>query len=186
MRKRTCTDSNRATFGLLGAILAARCVVPKVAGLTSVSGGMIARCQDDRGYTPVAKGWQPGKAAKIGTESVGKRSPCNLVSASHGLRQGKHPTHRREGELICVFLHEGVLCSCPFAKYAAASFRMSRSSVTRRSSALRRRTSRSGPAPLACPRRLCFAAASSRKDCGSTRQSLRNLRYRTAVLNDLP
>jgi len=127
MRKRTCTDSNKANLGLLGTSLVARCPVPKVAGLTSVSGGMIARCQDDRGCTPVAEGRQPGKAAKIDTDSVGKGSRCNLVSPSHSLRHGRHPTHRREAELICVFLAEGVLCSCPFAKYAAASSSMSRS-----------------------------------------------------------
>lgn len=28
----------------------------------------------------------------------------------------KHPTHRREAELICVLLHGDVLCSYPFAK----------------------------------------------------------------------
>src|SRR5690606_32887907 len=53
----------------------------------------------------------------------------------------EHPAHRDQSELADMRAHERVLRPYPLAKYAAAFFRMSRSSVTRRSSALRRRIS---------------------------------------------
>ncbi len=53
----------------------------------------------------------------------------------------QHAAHRHQTEIRGVLLHERVLRLHPLAKYAAAFFRMSRSSVTRRSSASRRRTS---------------------------------------------
>src|SRR5690606_12225737 len=65
----------------------------------------------------------------------------------------QHPAHAAHPELPFVVAHEGVLHPDCLAKYAAAFFRMSRSSVTRRSSDLSRRNSsawsavaaRSGP-----------------------------------------
>src|SRR5690606_39190145 len=51
------------------------------------------------------------------------------------------PAHRHQPELADMRAHERLLRPYPLAKYAAAFFRMSRSSGTRRSSALRRRIS---------------------------------------------
>ena len=48
---------------------------------------------------------------------------------------------RPNAELVCVLAHKCVLHPDSLAKYAAAFFRMSRSSVTRRSSAFTRRNS---------------------------------------------
>src|SRR5690606_9988549 len=58
----------------------------------------------------------------------------------------QHPAHAGNAKFRQVRLHERVLRPYPLAKYAAAFFRMSRSSVTRRSSACSRRTSEACPA----------------------------------------
>ncbi|CAJ0898850.1 Membrane-bound lytic murein transglycosylase F [Ralstonia mannitolilytica] len=55
-----------------------------------------------------------------------------VVAAAFDLQD---PAHRRDPELVLVRMHEPVPCPYPLAKYAAAFFRMSRSSSTRRSSA---------------------------------------------------
>ena len=59
------------------------------------------------------------------------RQPCIEAAA----RRLEHAAHRCDPELVLVRLHERVLRLQPLAKYAAAFFRLSRSSVTRFSSA---------------------------------------------------
>src|SRR5699024_9860322 len=64
-------------------------------------------------------------------------TPCVVAAGVHA-QQAAHAAHP---ELLLMVSHEGVLHPDCFAKYAAAFFRMSRSSVTRRSSDLSRRIS---------------------------------------------
>ena len=63
--------------------------------------------------------------------------PPVIATAMHA----EHPAHRTQTKFAGMCLHEHVLRFYPLAKYAAAFLRMSRSSVTRLSSAFRRRTS---------------------------------------------
>src|SRR5574342_440755 len=83
-----------------------------------------------------------------------------VVSATAYL---KHSAHRRDPKLSAVSSHERVLYLSSLAKYAAAFFRMSRSSLTR-SSSLRRRAPSSlaaerGPLPGKAPA-PCFVSSS--------------------------
>src|SRR5690606_3314469 len=71
------------------------------------------------------------------TRAHWRPQPCVVPAAMHA----EHTAHRGQPEFSCVFLHERVLHPDCLAKYAAAFFRMSRSSVTRRSSACNRLTS---------------------------------------------
>ncbi len=73
----------------------------------------------------------------LGALTVGRLQPRVVSSPVHP----QHPAHRAHPEFFAVGLHEDVLCLYPLAKYAAAFFRMSRSSVTRRNSVFSRRTS---------------------------------------------
>ena len=63
--------------------------------------------------------------------------PCIVATAVNP----KHSTHGRQPEFAQLLTHESVLRRHPLAKYAAAFFRMSRSSVRRLTSAFKRRTS---------------------------------------------
>ncbi|CAM2179519.1 hypothetical protein BLAT2472_40595 [Burkholderia latens] len=63
--------------------------------------------------------------------------PDVIAAAMHA----KDSAHRMQAELAEMGSHERVPCRYPCAKYAAAFFRMSRSSVMRLSSAFSRRTS---------------------------------------------
>ncbi len=73
----------------------------------------------------------------LGALTVGRAQPGVIARPV----DPQYPAHRTHPEFPTVGLHEGVLCPYPLAKYAAAFFRMSRSSVTRRNSAFSRRTS---------------------------------------------
>ena len=66
-----------------------------------------------------------------GTHAHWRAQPRVVAAAMHP----EHTTHRLQPELVRVIAHEGVLHPDSLAKYAAAFFRMSRSSVTRLSSA---------------------------------------------------
>ena len=65
-------------------------------------------------------------------------TPPGVVAAS---MDTQHPTHGDQTKLADVVANERVLGPYPLAKYAAAFFKMSRSSVIRFNSAFRRRTS---------------------------------------------
>src|SRR5690606_32898576 len=81
---------------------------------------------------------QPQQALIVPLAGTGALAQPGVVAAAV---HAQHPAHRDQAELADVRAHERVLRPYPLAKYAAAFFRMSRSSVTRRSSALSRRIS---------------------------------------------
>src|SRR5690606_1550081 len=103
-----------------------------------------AQVQRDLAVAVHASAGQPGvldqpKQPLILTLTQAGRLPNPGVVAAPV--HAEHPAHRDQSELADMRAHERVLRPYPLAKYAAAFFRMSRSSVTRRSSALRRRIS---------------------------------------------
>src|SRR3970282_1875558 len=62
-----------------------------------------------------------------------RRAPPGVVPAGV---QAEHPAHASKAEFLLVVEHKRVLHPDSLAKYAAAFFKMSRSSVTRRNSDL--------------------------------------------------
>src|SRR2546425_5464325 len=71
------------------------------------------------------------------TITLGHLQPGIETTAMHA----QNAAHRIDSKFLCVLAHERVLHPDALAKYAAAFFRMSRSSVTRLSSARSRRNS---------------------------------------------
>src|SRR5580658_1157604 len=70
---------------------------------------------------------------KVLNGAVRQRLVQPLVKAA--ARHIKHFAHRRDAMFLVVLIYERVLCSGSLAKYAAAFFKMSRSSSVRRSCA---------------------------------------------------
>lgn len=98
----------------------ARLIQPP-SGLDCAAG--LAVRQMDGGCAKAAWRW-PG----VGLVTPGRQAVAPVVKATAG--DLEHPVHGGRAELPERFTHEGVLHGSSLAKYAAAFFRMSRSSVT--------------------------------------------------------
>src|SRR5690606_23499806 len=81
---------------------------------------------------------EPHEPSILKRTSAVRRTAPGVVATGVNPEHRTHASYRENGDMIA---NEGVPHWDCFAKYAAAFFKMSRSSVTRRSSAFRRRTS---------------------------------------------
>lgn len=100
-------------------------------------GGELAMTVDATAGDPVMLNQTDQAIILVRTLALWRTTP-GVVAAPMGT---KHPAHGGQTKLTDMVANERVLGPYPLAKYAAAFFKMSRSSVMRFNSAFRRRTS---------------------------------------------